>query len=239
MDGSMDAFARSRRRRFAAVFALLAALVPGAVAAQQAGEPQTLDRPDRAATLLQMAPGRLHVRLKNTGEEWWVAAAPDAVIEVGGEATREMLQPKQFIQCSVELDATGQVTGAVDAVTFPGGGQPSVVPAGLGADPKAKRAVGKRPAGSYTISGLIKSVEGSDVTVQIGRERFVIPVAEDADLRVAATNLAWANAGDDVELEGKFVQRGQLLASAIRVQLVNPLTPPQPRNKARRPAGSP
>ena len=239
MDGSVDGFARARRRWFVAFFAALAVVVPGGAPAQQPGEPQTLDRPDRAATLLQMAPGRIQVRLKNTGEEWWVAAAPDAVIEVGGEATREMLQPKQFIQCSVELDATGRVTGPVDAVTFPGGGQPSVVAAGLGADPKAKRAVGKRPAGSYTISGLIKSVEGSEVTVQIGRERFVIPLTEDADLRVAATNLAWANPGDDVELEGKFVQRGQLLASAIRVQLVNPLTPPQPRNKARRPSSSP
>ncbi len=210
------------------------------VALGQPAEAQKLDRGDRVGTVLQLAPGRIQVRLKNSGETWVVAAAPDATIEVAGTAAREMLQAKQFVQCSVELDEFGKVTQPVEKVTFPGGGTPGVVAGGLGlADPKAKRAPGKRPAGTYLVSGLIKSVEGDEITIQIGRDRFEIPVATDAELEVATANIALASPGDDVELEGEYVQKGQLLASSIKVTLVNPLMPPQPKNKARRPARTP
>jgi len=212
----------------------------GGPAGAQQGEAQRLDRGDRVGTVLQLAPGRIQVRLKNSGETWVVAAAPDATVEVAGTAAREMLQPKQFVQCSVELDEFGKVTQPVAKVTFPGAGTPGVVAGGLGiADPKAKRAPGKRPAGTYLVSGAIKSAEEDQITILIGRDRFEIPVAADAELEVITANIALASPGDDIELEGEYYQKGQLLASSIKITLVNPLMPPQPKNKVRRPARTP
>jgi hypothetical protein len=231
-------FGRVRGWVGAASVAILVA--SGGVARAQPGEAKQLDRGDRVGTLMQVAPGRIQVRLKNSGETWVVVAAPDATVEVNGTASREMLQPKQFVQVSVELDGSGKVLQPVEKVTFPGAGTPGVVAGGLGlSDPKAKRAPGKRPAGTYLVSGPIKSVEGDEITIQIGRDRFQIPVATEADLEVATTNIALANPGDDVELEGEYYQKGQLIASSIKVKLVNPLMPVQPKNKARRPVRAP
>jgi len=211
----------------------------GPATAQPPG-PQRLDRADRVGTLMAIAPGRLQVRLKNTGDTWIVAAAPGATVEVTGTAAREMLIPKQFVECSVELDEFGKVTQPVEKVIFPGTGTPGVTGNASGlADPKARRAGGKRPAGTYLVSGLIKSVDGDRIVIQVGRDRFEIPVAPEAELEVATANLAVAGVGDDVELDGEYLQKGQLLASSIKVTLVNPLMPPPPKGKGRRPAATP
>jgi len=197
-----------------------------------AQEPKRLEPADRAGTIMGLAPGRLQVRLKNSGETWLVVPAPQATVEVKGEASREMLAPKQFVQCAVELDDLGKVTQPIDKVTFPGGGTPGVSAAGLDApDPKARRPAGKRPAGSYLVSGFIKSVDDEGIVVQIGRDRFVIPLAAEAELEVRTPNLGVANIGDDVDLEGDYLQRGQLRASSIKVELANPLQPPQKGKK--------
>ena len=109
----------------------------GPALAQPAG-PQRLDQADRVGTLMAIAPGRLQVRLKNTGDLWIVAAAPGATVEVNGTAAREMLMPKQFVECSVDLDDFGKVTQPIAKVIFPGGGTPGVVGNASGiADPKA------------------------------------------------------------------------------------------------------
>ena len=73
--------------------------------------------------------------------------------------------------------------------------------------------------------------------VQVGRDRFEIELAPEAELEVRTPNLAVASVGDGVELEGKLVQENQLLASSIKVTLANPLTPPQ--KGKRRPAAAP
>jgi len=227
-------------RRPAPLRAAAAALVAGwwlamAVPAV-AQEPKRLEPADRSGTIMGLAPGRLQVRLKNSGETWLVVPAPQATVEVKGEASREMLAPKQFVQCAVELDDLGKVLQPVDKVTFPGGGTPGVSAAGLDApDPKARRPAGKRPAGSYLVSGFIKSVDDEGIVVQIGRDRFVIPVAAEAELEVRTPNLGVATVGDDVDLEGDYLQRGQLRASSIKVELANPLQPPQ-KGKKRPPA---
>ena len=211
----------------------------GPVAAQPAG-PQRLDRADREGTLMAIAPGRLQVRLKNTGDTWIVAAAPGATVEVSGTAARAMLMPKQFVECSVELDEFGKVTQPVEKVIFPGSGTPGVTGNASGfSETKAKRPGGKRPPGTYLVSGFIKSVDGDQIVVQIGRDRFEIPVAPEAELEVATANLAVAGIGDDVELDGEYLQKGQLLASSIKVTLVNPLMPPPPKGKGRRPTTPP
>ena len=211
----------------------------GPALAQPAG-PQRLDQADRVGTLMAIAPGRLQVRLKNTGDLWIVAAAPGATVEVNGTAAREMLMPKQFVECSVDLDDFGKVTQPIAKVIFPGGGTPGVVGNASGiADPKAKRSPGKRPAGTYLVSGFIKSVDGDEITVQVGRDRFEIPVAADAELEVATASLAVAGVGDEVELEGEYLQKGQLIASSIKVTLTNPLMPPPAKGKGRRPAATP
>lgn len=200
-----------------------------------AQEPRRLDRGDRAGKVMGIAPGRLQVRLTNSGDVWLVQPGPKATVEVTGSASRQMLAPKQFVQCAVELDGTGKVTAPVDTITFTGGGTPGVTAAGLDvADPKARRPAGKRPAGSYLVSGFIKTAAEDAIVVQIGRDRFEIPVSDETALEVRTTNLAAAAVGDDVEVEGEYVQQGQLLASSIKVALANPLEPPQ-KGKRRAP----
>lgn len=217
----------------------LVAVLAGPGLAQPAG-PQRLDQADRVGTVMAIAPGRIQVRLKNSGDLWIVAVAPGASVEVTGTASREMLMPKQFVECSVDLDEFGKVTQPIGKVIFPGGGTPGVVGSASGAtDPKAKRSPGKRPAGNYLVSGFIKSVDGDVIIVQVGRDRFEIPVAADAELEVATANLAIATVGDDVELEGEYLQKGQLLASSIKVTLTNPLMPPPAKGKGKRPVASP
>lgn len=213
-----------------------AALAVAVLAVPAGGqEPKTLAPGDRVGKVVGFLPGGMQVRLLNSGEEWIVAAARDATVEVTGTASREMLAPKQFVQIAVELDALGKVTQPVEKVTFPGGGTPGVAAAGIaGADPKAKRPAGKRPPGSYLVAGFIKTFADGEIVIQVGRERFEIPVSPEAELEVRTADLRVAGVGDDVALEGQYVQQGQLLASSIKVTLANPLTPPQ--KGKRRPA---
>lgn len=240
MDRTRNALGRTasivRRRAIAGLFVVVA--LGGAGPRLWAQEQRRLDRGDRAGKVMGVAPGRLQVRLTNSGDIWLVQPGPNATVEVTGSASRQLLAPKQFIQCSVELDGTGKVTAPVDTITFTGGGTPGVSAAGLDvADPKARRPAGKRPAGSYLVSGFIKTAADDAIVVQIGRERFEIPVAADTALEVRTPNLAAAAVGDDVEVEGDYVQKGQLLATSIKVVLANPLEPPQ--KGKRRPAGTP
>lgn len=216
----------------------LAALLPAGWgrAAAQPPQPRPLEPADRSGKVMGIVQGRLQVRITNTGDLWLVAPQPQADVEVVGTASRELLAPKQFVQCAVEIDDLGKVTQPVAKVTFPGGGTPGVTAAGLDvSDPKARRPAGKRPAGSYIVSGFIKSADADGIVVQIGRERFEIPVPDDAELEVRTTNLGVANVGDDVQLEGDYLQRGQLMATKVKVSLANPLQPPQ-KGKKRAPA---
>lgn len=218
---------------------LLVALgLSGAVSPAAGQEPALLPPGDRSGTIHGVGPGGMQVKLLSSGRDLWVARAPDATVEVTGTASREMLAPKQFVQVAVELDDTGKVSQPVEKVTFPGGGTPGVSAAGIaGADPKAKRPAGKRPAGSYLVNGFIKSAADDGFVVQVGRDRFEIELAPDAELEVRTPNLAVANVGDGVELEGTLVKDNQLLASSIKVTLANPLAPPQ--KGKRRPAATP
>ena len=237
--GRRREWTRSRRlfsgRGAAVALAVLLSAGGGGASAQQ---PRPLEPADRTGTIMGVVQGRLQVRITNTGDTWLIATQPRATVEVVGTASREMLAPKQFVQCAVEIDDLGKVTQPVAKVTFPGGGTPGVTAAGLDvSDPKARRPAGKRPAGSYIVSGFIKSADADAIVVQIGRERFEIPVPDDAELEVRTTNLGIVNVGDSVELEGEYLQRGQLMATSVKVSLANPLQLPQKGKK--RPAGSP
>jgi len=184
--------------------------------------------------------GYVHLRaVMSDGEMDAIEAVYDRFlrgeIEVTGKASREMLQPKQFINCTVSLDEFGKVTEPALQLAFTDGGTPGVMAGGLGiAEPGAKRVAGKRPAGSYLVAGTIKQVEGDVITVIAGREKFDITVPPEAELVVRSTNVGLASPDDHVEVEGKYYQKGQLLVSALKITLSNPVVPPPPKNKARR-----
>lgn len=219
----------------AIALAALVAAVGGTAWAQQP-RPRTLGPAERTGTIMGMVQGRLQVKIGTSDDLWLVTTQPRSTVEVVGVASRELLAPKQFVQCAIELDDRGQVTQPVTKVTFTGGGTPGVAAAGLDvSDPKARRPAGKRPAGSYLISGFIKSADAESIVVQIGRERFEIPVPDDAALEVRTSNLGIVNVGDEVQLEGEYLQRGQLMATSIKVSLANPLELPQ-KGKKRAPA---
>jgi hypothetical protein len=214
---------------------LLGAVIawPGTAAGQQ---PQKLSAEDGKGTVDAVAPGMLRLRLKG-GEFWNVVPAPNASVSVVGTAAREMLQPGQFVSCSLALDEFGKVSAPVPQIIFPGGGMPGVVAGGLGiAEPGAKRVAGKRPAGTYLVSGPIKLVEDDIVTVQAGRDRFEIPVPAETELLVKTTNFSLASAGDQVEVEGLYVRKGELQATTLAITLANPVTPPSKNRGPRRPA---
>jgi len=231
------------RRWLAAVLVLLVASArPDTLAAQAPPGPkaQPLKKEESVGQIADIGPGMLQLRLPAGGNLWQAMPAPNAKIEVTGKASREMLQPKQFISCAVTLDELGKVTEPAMKVLFFDSGTPGVIAGGLGlAEPGAKRVANRRPAGSYTINGPIKQVEGDIVTIQIGKERFDITVPPEADLAVNSSNVSIASRGDMVEAEGSFYQRGQLLVSSLKITLANPLTPPPPKNKAlRKPAAA-
>ena len=229
---------RSPRRVVAAAVVLSLTVFTGArVRGQPPGGPgqlKALDKEEQVGQLVEVGPGVLQLRLPTGGTLWQALPAPNATIEVTGKASREMLQPKQFVNCAVTLDEFGKVTEPALQVAFTDGRAPGVVAGGLGiADEKAKRFAGKRPAGSYLIAGTVKQVEGDVVTVIAGREKFEITVPPEAELVVRSANIGIASPGDRVEVEGRYYRRGQLLVSSLKVTLTNPVVPP-PKNKARR-----
>lgn len=200
------------------------------------GQLKPLDDKEKVGQLVEVGPGMLQLRLPAGGNPWQAMPAPNAKIEVTGKASREMLQPKQFINCTVSLDEFGKVTEPALQIAFTDGGTPGVMAGGLGiAEAGAKRVAGKRPAGSYLVAGTIKQVEGDVITVMAGREKFEITVPPEAELVVRSANVGLASPGDHVEVEGQYYQRGQLLVSSLKITLANPVVPPPPKNKARRP----
>jgi len=199
------------------------------------GQLKSLEKEEQLGQVVEVGPGMLQLRLPTGGNLWQAMPAPNAKIEVTGKASREMLQPKQFINCTVSLDEFGKVTEPALQLAFTDGGTPGVMAGGLGiAEPGAKRVAGKRPAGSYLVAGTIKQVEGDVITVIAGREKFDITVPPEAELVVRSTNVGLASPDDHVEVEGKYYQKGQLLVSALKITLSNPVVPPPPKNKARR-----
>lgn len=224
---------------------LLVALVPTlALAAasslsargQPPGQLKPLDKEQQVGHVVEVGPGILKLRLPMGGEVWNALPAPNARIEVIGKASREMLQPKQFINCVVSLDELGKVTAPVLQLSFTDAGTPGVMAGGIGiAEPGAKRVAGKRPAGTYTVAGTIKHVEGDVVTVVAGRDRFDLPVPAEAELLVRTTNVGLASRGDVCEVEGQYYQAPQLLLSSLKITLANPVTPPRSKSKTGRP----
>jgi len=199
-------------------------------------QPKTLSAEDGKGTVDAVVPGMLRLRLKG-GEFWNVVPAPNATVSVVGTAAREMLQPGQFVSCSLTLDEFGKVAAPVAQITFPGGGLPGVVAGGLGlAESGAKRVPGRRDAGTYLVSGPIKLVSDDVVTVQAGRERFDITVSAETELLVKTTNYSLAAPGDEVEVEGLYINKGALQATTLSITLANPVTPPSKNRGPKRPA---
>jgi hypothetical protein len=220
------------------VAAATLALQPTASAQQrpyQAGPPKmtSLAKEHGKGMVAQVAPGMLMLKLQNM--MWAALPAPGAIIEVTGPASRDMLQPKQFVNCSVMLDGLGKPSGPAEMVVLTDGGVPGVMAAGVGdSSGMAQQRRGPRPAGSYTVSGPIQSVNGDTVTVTVGRERFEIVVPEETELVVRSHNVTLASEGDEVEVEGKYFQMGQLMVTSLKIMMSKPLAPPPP--KGRRPA---
>jgi hypothetical protein len=65
-------------------------------------------------------------------------------------------------------------------------------------------------------------------------ERFEIVVPEETELVVRSHNVTLASEGDEVEVEGKYFQMGQLMVTSLKIMMSKPLAPPPP--KGRRPA---
>lgn len=216
------------------------ALQPMASAQQrryQAGPPKmtSLAKEHGKGMVAQVAPGMLMLKLQNM--TWAAMPAPGAMIEVTGPASRAMLQPKQFVNCNVMLDGLGKPSGPAEMVVLTDGGVPGVMAAGIGDSSGAgQQRRGPRPAGSYTVSGPIQSVNGDTVTVTVGRERFEIVVPEETELVVRSHNVALASEGDEVEVEGKYFQMGQLMVTSLKIMMSKPLAPPPA--KARRPVAA-
>jgi hypothetical protein len=201
----------------------------------RAGPPKmaSLAKEHGKGEVAKIAPGMLMLRLQNM--TWAAMPAPNAMIEVTGPASREMLQPRQFVSCNVTLDGLGKPTGPAEMVVVTDGGVPGVMAAGVGdwsQGPQQRR--GPRPAGSYTVSGPIQTVNGDTVTLAVGRERFEILVPEETELVVRSQNVTLASEGDEVEVEGKYFQPGQLMVTSLKILMTKPLVPPPA--KGRRPA---
>lgn len=196
---------------------------------------QTLPREEQQGVIVDVVgPGMLQVRLPKEGATiWTVTPGPNVRVEITGAASREMLQPGQFVTASVSIDEKGAPTEPVSRLVFPGGGVPGVTTPGIG-DQGGKRLAGRRPAGMYLVSGPIKQVKEDLVTIQAGREKFEITVPETAELIVNTSDIGLVGRGDAVDVEGRFLQRGQLQASSLLVRLANPVSPP-PKKGARRP----
>ena len=237
MDGSCWSRCVFHRHVIAAALAVGLGLMPKTILhAQPPGPLKSLEKENQNGQVIEVGPGMLRLRLPHGGNEWQAMPAPNAKIEVTGKASREMLQPKQFVNIAITLDEFGKVTEPALQVAFTDGGAPGVMAGGLGiADAGAKRFSGKRPAGSYLLAGTIKDVEGDVVTIIAGREKFDVTVPAEAELVVRSANVSLAAPGDQVEAEGQYYQLGKLLVTSLKITLANPVVPPPPKNKARRP----
>ena len=237
MDGSCWSRCVFHRHVIAAALAAGLGLMPKPILhAQPPGPLKSLEKENQNGQVIEVGPGMLRLRLPHGGNEWQAMPAPNAKIEVTGKASREMLQPKQFVNIAITLDEFGKVTEPALQVAFTDGGAPGVMAGGLGiADAGAKRFSGKRPAGTYLLAGTIKDVEGDVVTIIAGREKFDVTVPAEAELVVRSANVSLAAPGDQVEAEGQYYQLGKLLVTSLKITLANPVVPPPPKNKARRP----
>jgi hypothetical protein len=237
MDGSRWSGCVFHRHVIAAALAAGLGLMPQTILhAQPPGPLKSLEKEDQNGQVIEVGPGMLKLRLPSGGNEWQAMPAPNAKIEVTGKASRDMLQPKQFVNIAITLDEFGKVTEPALQVAFTDGGAPGVMAGGLGiADAGAKRFSGKRPAGAYLLAGTIKEVEGDVVTIIAGREKFDVTVPAEAELVVRSANVSLAAPGDHVEAEGQYYQRGKLLVTSLKITLANPVMPPPSKNKARRP----
>ena len=194
---------------------------------------------DGRGTVEMVTPGMLRLRLK-AGEFWNVVPAANADIQVVGTASRELLQAGQFVNCDIKIDEFGKVIEPATRVTFTGGGVPSIVAPGLGIlEPGTKRISGRRPAGSYLVSGTIKFMNENSMTLQIGSEKFEITVPAEAELLVNTRNVGLSSVGDAVQVRGEYYEKGQLRAPMMKITLAKPVAPPEKNRGIPKPATKP
>ena len=74
------------------------------------------------------------------------------------------------------------------------------------------------------------------ITVQAGKDRFEITVPPATELLVKTTNFMMASQGDKVEVEGQYLQKGELQATALTITLAKPVSPPSKNRGLKRPA---
>lgn len=204
------------------------------VASGQVPQVKKLEKTD--GVVEATGPGML-LFLDSHGTRWTVAPAPNARVSVLGQTTRDMLQKGQSVSCEVTFDDAGKPAESVKEVVFTGGGAAGVTAAAVNAEggaPIARPAPrGKRPAGPYVVAGPITRVVDDVITVMAGKERIEMTVAADATFTVNTPNVALASKGDPLQVEGVYMQPGQLQATFLEVKLANPVVPPPPKGKPR------
>lgn len=226
----------SRRLLLPMVTLAVVSAVPSPAFAQQrrnatrAPKLTALGQELRAGVVAKVGPGMLVLQLpKGQGELWAAMPAPNAVVEVWGTGSRDLMRPKQFVQCVVPLDDASKPVGPARQVIFAEGGMaevaPLIEPGSTMAVKPVRRNGGRRLAGTYLVSGAIQQVEGETITVLAGRERFGILVPADAELRVLSRNVALAAEGDEVQVDGSYFQKGQLMVTSLKITLAKTVEP--------------
>lgn len=204
---------------------------------------------DLKGTIEGIMPGVLVVR--DTQNMPWQVAVQGAKVEVTGTATADFLKTGMTVELTGTVDghlAVKEKVSEMKIVTpshdnpsglFPAAGaeESSVAPDNGKASKSTKRPSGTKTAkqgavtpGKYRIVGKLVVERGEKLTVQTGRNKVSLQLAENPKIDVAMSDLYVAAKGDRISAKGmqtvKMVKGqpvGQFKAAEVKVELAEPV----------------
>ena len=191
-----------------------------------------------SGTIKAIVPGYLQVETEEK-EVWVVQILPlKRSVRFIGSAEADWLMPGMWVNFTTTFNAKGQAVAPIKLLTVFTPGTPrgrdvepyspgvkSLVNPGaaisFSGEEKVKAKVEVAP---FEVTGQLKSINKSGLTVQAGNIAIQVPLAEEASISVDVADLRPTRVGDKVEVTGGMVAPLKGIAARVEVKGANPLS---------------
>lgn len=152
---------------------------------------------------------------KGGSKQWVVMGGPMTHIEATGTAKVEFLRPGLVVQFEANLDAHNAATEKVGKLKV------------ISTAPNYPAGIVAGNLGKSQVTGQLKSVHGTTLTVHAGTKTAQIELTDDPTIDVSMNDGTFASPGDKVTVKGKAVQGKSVCeAQDVKITFAVPLTGP-------------
>jgi hypothetical protein len=157
-----------------------------------------------------------------TNTEILVQVNPGIKVTVEGTAEPDFIQPGLAVQFAADLNAQGRIQTPLEEITICTINDTNVPTFGLD-DPTKVSNKGPGAVNKYMVRGTVRLNRNGELTVQAPGKSVRGPLSPTAKVKVAVTDLTWAQPGDEVVVDGSEIEPGKIVAWTVKVTMAKPI----------------